>query len=69
MRQERPCLGNLEGYARIIIACLVKCLLNIFVHRAFEEDDGKTMLSCRTEKDRHIRLNHRTAGMLMQQAF
>jgi hypothetical protein len=30
----------------------------------FEENDGKEQVNCRTEKDRGVRLNHRTAGTI-----
>ena len=36
-------------------------------HSALPEDNKQ--LSCNTEKDRHIRLNHRTAGMMLEFAL
>lgn len=43
---------------------LTEMVFNICLHiyRLFKDNDSDPSLSCRTEKDRIARLNHRTAG-------
>ena len=65
------CYTNKKFASLKWIKCTCKCTLyihkisitSVVCNRAFQEPTIKTSLSCRTEKDRGVRLNHRTAGI------
>lgn len=57
-RKERPVTENSSGYVHSIMQWTVNCYN---INRAYADDES-SKVTCNTEKDRHIRLNLRTAG-------
>lgn len=63
-KKEQLCPKDFDGYVVLsdILVCLYWLLLQLY---SVFEDVETQVLSCRTEKDRAFRLNHRTAGSYM----
>ena len=60
MKLERPRHADLEGY---VVMCATTSYCFYMSFSTFQDaNPSMPSLSCKTEKDRHIRLNHRTAG-------